>query len=556
MNEQPRFIRDFSKKESPEERSQLAQEIREKRKKHFEDKDAVEKKEQEKSEIVKQLEVLRDQVEDHNSASFFIKIKDFFAIKKIKGELNAQLGKQSQIEDELAEVMPGRQDLEETRLMVADFYAKEKKKWAEMPYSREDIAQNFTEDHLSSLSMEDYVTLLQRFPGEMLTHVTRHGVRDHANLGNHQKGLGEHSDTLNVVLAKKELRSAVGIALQENTKEQAIANFLKFDDCPNRNAALGRIHVHLDAAVTGDPHAFADSSAIHLATEEVADSFYGSESGNEIFFAFPSAMIASQYEFSGNLSSTSSNNDQFIWPDIEKGLPLDAGFAFIPQDAKVDAESGSKYYLDQNKEIQLSEGIKEILLARFGEKPGFVQDLVRKAEEADGLDSAEQIEKIKEVFRDYGIKNTDSAKCLADKELRKKLVNIWGAKNEKKEYEKILTKHFQENELNPYRLAENTIPSSEYWENYFQQHPESKPKHIVYYAGGDPTKALVDWKLKNKISKRSEKSNMGFAENEVAKGIKNKDKTQRRFVSIAQNLVDKYFPSTDEVPSYNWSWNN
>jgi hypothetical protein len=554
MEQQPKFIKDFSKQESPEERNRLAQEIREKRTKYFEDQKSIESQEQEKSEAVKQLEALKGQIESYNDASFLIKIKDFFAIKKIERELQSQLGKQTSIKEELEKSVTGRQDLDETKSMVADFYASEKKKWTESPYSKEDITQNFTEEHLSSLSTEDYTTLLQRFPGEMLTHVTRHGVRDHADLGNHTKGIGEYSDTLNSVLGKKELRSGIGIALQEETKENAVAKYLKIDNCPNRKSALGRIHGQFKAGVIGDPHAFADSSAIHLATEEVADSFYGSERGNEIFFAFPSAMIASQYEFSGDLSKAGNNNDQFVWPDIEKGLPLNAGLAFIPEDAKVDRESGSKYYLDQNKKTLPSEGINEILKARFGEKSGFVQNLVREAEKADALEPDEQIKKIQEVFKDYGVQNMDSAKCLTDKNLRRKLVEAWGTEDEKSKYAEILTKHFQDNGLSPYKLAENSVSSQQYWEEYFQKHPESKPKHIVFYSGGDPTKALNDWRIKNGIMKRSGESNLGFSENEVSKKTKNEDETQQRFISIAHKLVDKHFPSTDDVPNYEWSW--
>lgn len=184
--------------------------------------------------------------------------------------------------------------------------------------------------------------MLKRFPGEMLTHVIRHGVRDHADLANHTRGIGEYCYALDTVLHKKELRSAIGIALQEVAKEEAIAKFLKFDHCPSRNAALGRVHVNFKSSIIGDPHAFADCSAIHFAAEEVADRFYGSESGNEIFFVFPSAMIASQYNFFGNLShgnEGSVHNDPFVWPEIDKGIPLNAGIVFIPKDAMVDRES-------------------------------------------------------------------------------------------------------------------------------------------------------------------------------------------------------------------------
>jgi len=225
--EQPEFIKDFSRQESSDERKQLAQEIREKRTKYFENQKLIETKEQEKGEVVMQLEILKSQIETYNDASFFVKIKDFFTIKKIESELQSQIGKQSSLEEELSKSIAGRQDLEETRSMIANFYAGEKKKWAELPYSKEDIVQNFTEEHLASLSTEDYVDLLRRFPGEMLTHVTRHGIRDHADLFTHTKGVGEFSDTLNTVLDKKELKSAIGIALQEEKKRRCHCKIFK-----------------------------------------------------------------------------------------------------------------------------------------------------------------------------------------------------------------------------------------------------------------------------------------------------------------------------------------
>ena len=123
---------------------------------------------------------------------------------------------------------------------------------------------------------------------------------------------------------------------------------------------------------------------MHLAVEDVADSFYGSERNNEVFFAFPSALIASQYEFAGNLAEVemdgytdSYNNDQYVFPDIEKGLSIDAGIAFIPKDAKVDFKTGSKYELDENKKPVPAEGVQEILKARF-DQLGFVQDFIQK----------------------------------------------------------------------------------------------------------------------------------------------------------------------------------
>jgi len=560
MEDQSRFIKNFSKRESPEKRSRLAQEIREKRRRHFADKNIIEEIEQEKSETIKKIEALRDQVESYNDANFLIKIKDFFAIKKIEGELQSQRGKYSSIEDDLSESISGRQDLEETRKMVADFYVKEKKKWAELPYSKEDIAENFTGENLTSLSMEDYATLLQRFPGEMLTHVTRHGIRDHANLNNHQAGLGEYHDTLYKVLEKKNLKSALGIKLQENSKEEAVAEYLELENCSSRNEALGRINERFVSGATGDPNSFADLTAVHFAVEDVADSFYGSERNNEVFFAFPSALIASQYEFAGNLAEVemdgytdSYNNDQYVFPDIEKGLSIDAGIAFIPKDAKVDLKTGSRYELDESKRPILAEGVQEILKARF-DQLGFVQDFIQRQYKIDNLPENERGEATEKRFDSFGIKDEVAKKILSDENILKKLAKIWGAKNEKNEYEKIIAEYCRENKFSLYKLAADPVPSKEYWENYFQQHPESKPKHLVYYVGGDPAEALDNWRKRNGITKKDRKRDIGFAENEVSKVTKNKDETQQRFVSIAKSLVDKYFPTNGENPSYEYNW--
>lgn len=552
--EKSKFIKDFSKRESSEERSQLAQEIREKRKNYFSEKNDIEVKEQEKSETIKKIEVLRDQVESYNDANFLTKIKDFFAIKKIESELQSQLGRKSLIEDDLSESVSGRQDLEETRKMVADFYTKEKKKWAETPYSKEDITENFTEENLISLSTEDYAILLWRFPGEMLTHVTRHGIRDHANLGNHQAGLGEYHDTLYKVLEKRNLKSALGIKLQENSKEDAIAKFLDLENCPSRDFALDRMDMRFISGMKGDPNAFADASAVHFAVENVADSFYGSERNNEVFFAFPSALIASQYEFAGNLAEVerdgytdSYNNDQYVFPDIEKGLPIDAGITFIPEDAKVSVETGSKYEMDRNnRPIIIEENIttmrKFVSSNNFQSFADGARNILGKHKFEQSQEDLNQLHKILE--EDFGIKDQALQKSIMN-------YNFLGTMKYAEHDEYGQTKIDQEirgtlmsNEI-LYAKSKDSIDSKKYWENYFQQHPESKPKHIVYYSGGDPAEALDSWRKRNGITKKDRKRDIGFSENEVSKDTKNKDETQQRFVSIARSLVDKYFPTIE-----------
>ncbi len=430
----------------------------------------------------------------------------------------------------------------------------EKENLVEKSYSKEDIIKEFSVEHLKSISTEDYIKLLQRFPGEMLTHVTRRGIRDHADFGNHKAGLGEYHSSFQTILQKKELRSALGITLQESSEEDAVSKFLKLNECDSRNTALGRISGGFDTGLIGDPRAFADSSAVHLAAESVADSTYGGESGNEIFFAFPSVMIASQYEFSGNLSASGANNDQYVWPEIDKGLSVDSGIAFIPEDARVNPEKGSKYELDQENKTKPTEGIQEVLNARFGDKPGFVQAFIQESYKYNDLPENERNDAIEKILDEFEVKDGKARELLSDSGLVEKLSEIWGLENEKMEYEKILTTYFQEKGLNPYKLAENPVSSKEYWEDYFHKNPESRPKHIVYYSGGNPTKAMNQWREQNGITIKDGRPDMGFSENEASREEKNKNDTQQRFVSIARSIVDKHFPTTAQNPSYEYDW--
>lgn len=481
--EKSNFIKDFSKKESPEERSRLAQEIREKRTNYFNEKNNIEEKEQEKSEIVKQIEALRDQIEGYNSASFFVKIKDFFAIKKIEGELQSQLGKQSSIEDALSQSISGRQDLEETRKMVADFYTKEKKKWAELPYSKEDIKKYFTEEHLASLPMEDYVTLLQRFPGEMVTHVTRQGIRDHVHMYEHTAGMGESHNGFKNIIESKRLLSPIAAKLSKAESYHDICRLLSNEDIVTNRDALKdwnkqptdprKLIDKLKRLTGGNINKdFHDASAIHVAVEEVLDAIYGGERGNEIFIAVPAAHIASQYNFinSGkgafSKSESGKNNDLYIWTENEKlGINIDAGIVFIPKDAQVDRETGSQFELD---------------------------------------DSGNPTEIEQE-------KNEKNINTLA------------------------------------YKKSEKTITSQEYWENYFSQHPATRPLKVVYYDENlTPTEALLKWKVENGIIKKGDETTLDFNK-EISNDFKRPggDEALLHFHRLALEALEaEYDPAT------------
>jgi hypothetical protein len=444
---QPEFIRKFSKEESQEERTEIAREIWEKRKKHFKDNETIEVKEQEKNEVIKQLGTLRDQIESYNDASFFTKIKDFFAIKKKEAELQVQLGKQSSIEDELSKSISGRQDLDETKAIIANFYANEKKKWAESSYSKEDIEKNFSEEHLASLSMEDYTTLLKRFPGEMVTHVTRQGVRDHIAMFEHTAGEGEMHNGFKDMSQSKRLLAPLAIKISKAESYRDICKLLNNGEVITyRDAKSDRSKTPTDPRRLTDKlksitegninKEFHDSSGIHLAVEEILDAIYGGERGNEIFVAFPSAHVASQYNFfnSGQgafkQNESGKGNDMYVWAENEEsGINIDAGIVFIPKDAQVDIETGSQFELDDaGRPIEIEQEASEVTV------------------------------------------NTHA-----------------------------------------YKRSDRIIASQEYWEKYFKQNPTKRPSKIVYYESSiTPTEALLKWKAENKIIKTGEDTKIDF----------------------------------------------
>lgn len=485
MEKQPAFLRDFSKENSPEERGQAAKEIKEKRKEYFDRKADQSEKQEEKGEIAQDIESLAKNIESYKSAGFFQKVKDYFSIQKTKAELNEKMGIKKSIEEELAEMESGRLELDEARQMMKRFYDGEKRKWADAPYSKEDIAENFTEEHLASLSLEDYALLMKRFPGQMVTHVSRQGIRDHNGMFEHSAGMGESHSNFQDMIASKRMLSPFGVALSQAETNHDICKFLNGgkDVVTHRDVAENnqeptdpRKLVTVLKRYTGDRGAksFHDKAAIHLAVEHVLDGIYGGERGNEVFVTYPSAHVASQYMFtnwqndllSPQDSSNANHNDVYVWnrwkEGEEVGMSIDAGVVFLPENATVDAETGSLYRLDES-----GNPIPE------------------------DFDPSEQ-----------------------------RPNNLY------------------------FQKTDQGIQSKKYWETYFAKHPERRPSKVVYYdAQLTPAAALWKWKADNGIVNKKDAVDLGFTENQVGSDFDRPAGRQemKDFHQLAINaLVEEY----------------
>ena len=359
--------------------------------------------------------------------------------------------------------------------MLADFYDGEKKKWREAGYTKEDITKNFSEEHLASLSMEDYALLLQRFPGQMVTHTTRQGVRDHNGMLEHSAGMGEQHNGFKDILASGRVLSPLGVALSQAESRKDICKFLNDKNEPTEEDVPGMV-VRLKQLT--EPKGFNDKSAQHYAVERVVDNFYGGERGNETFVAYPSAFVASQTKFNKDPTEevpdhSQNHNDLYVWTDEDKGVSVNAGVVFIPKNAQVDPTSGSLYEMDESG------------------RP--IED-----------------ENVPEDERSSG----------------------------QRYFKKVV----------------QAINSEQYWENYFQAHPDQRPSKIAYYdISESPTQALWNWKAKHGIVNKDDAHALGFEENLVnSQGAPVLgDEAFREFNQIAVDSLVAEYGATYVLGQYN-----
>lgn len=549
--EAPQFIKEFSRENSQEERDSVAAAIHERRRERdawrAEQSTRVEGKEN----IETEFETLNEQVKNYGSDSFLNKVKDYFAYRNVKAQLAEKSGELTTAQGGVDQWESEKPEFQEVHTLLKNFYDGEKEKWEKADYTPEDLQQQLTEENLAKLSVDDYAALMRRFPGEMLTHVTRQGIRDHAESFWHTAGVGGFSNGFKDMLEDGNLRSSLGIALQEHNKEEAMAKFLHLDDLQSREDALAMHKNKFDYSIASSD-AFADSAAVHLASENVMDSMYGSERGNEIFVAYPSAYVASQLNYGGKGTladrGSSQHNDKWVYTKDHEGMPLDVGLIFIPEDAQVDQQTGSRYKIGEKGDpIVPQQRTNEILAARF-DKPGFVQTFVQNLPRSMNQASEQNRAALAEAaFAEFGITDPDARKALLDARLVDKLASAWGQEGEKEEYGKIFNEYFHQNAESPYELAENTVSSREYWEKHFQENPDKRPSKVIYYSGGDPSRALNEWREKNGIVKRTKDSTYGFAEHNIADSSAEANVGKDRFASLAQKVIDDRFPNASSI---------
>jgi hypothetical protein len=241
-------------------------------------------------------------------------------------------------------------------------------------------------ESLAHLSKEEYIAVWQRLNPCFVSHVTRQGFREPDNTHSyHSKGVGEFNKNFTKILEDGlELKSKFSKSGVEEYMGDFLSNFDPTEDefindvqTGNKKRIWQYVKARLEAGVTSRHTNAVDESALHLATEEVVES-YGAETGNQVFIIYPSDLIASQFNYAFDGSSRgqsfinaegvgSVNNDLFVWNKDEPTdtrLSLNAGVVFLPKSTLVDRKTGSKYVGYSRKEVNQGQYEYEVDLAK------------------------------------------------------------------------------------------------------------------------------------------------------------------------------------------------
>src|SRR3989338_3396935 len=565
MEKPPQFIKEFSKEQSSTERQEASRAIKVKRAEHFAEKSARTERQLKIAEQLRAINRLTEEIAEL-SAGRLAKIKNYLQLRKLRADLALGQKTYDELKQELgatnteresvvgADVEDASPHLEEARGMIKNFYNKQKEKWMKSEYTQDDITENFSEEHLASLSLEDYTLLLKRFPREMIAHVTRQGIRDHIGLFYHTAGAGAYANGFMKMAEDGRLRSPLGVYLVEEEKEKAIAKFLQLDRYKTQKEALA----HLDSLVGGEQGgsgSYVDRMAVHFATEEVADVYYGSETGNEIFVIYPSAYIASQYYFNGKLNEGGGGywNDQWVWANEERGMDLNAGIVFIPEEARVDRKTGSRYEIDKDgnpvKNSKSAEAIKKVVEAP--DFLGFAEQIMEILRRTD-----DKKRQLLESFRDkleqeFGITDMRlqmailSYNCLLDLTIRVKS-RANGETDPRHSIDSGIGDVLSQAGIF-YNEASDPINSKDFWEAYFTKNPNKRPSKIVYYRGTDPSQAFWQWRREQGIDKKAKDKDIGFSDRHVDRDAPEATAGLERFRTLATKVIEDRFSERETM---------
>jgi hypothetical protein len=457
----------------------------------------------------------------------------------------------------LEEVRAAIDDMPQAASILTDFYDKKRERWANAEFDAEEVDKYFNAEFLAGLDIDEYVELLKRFPQQMVTHVSRNGVRDHVGLMEHRKGLDQYSSEFKSLLKAGAMNSAVGRTLVQEGAREMIAKDMGIEHAKSRKEAMEKVEQHVSQK--GAWAQFGDFSAVHFAVEEVADYYYGAERENEAFVVYPSLFIASQHDFGGHYSDLdqkndydSTRNDVWVWQRELNGIDLDAGIVFLPKETPVGRESGSKFEIQNGEVVYDTENRK--VIEDLVSHPRFRQVFTKVREALSAFWATHErhgIEKVADEQFEVASEALGVDRALFDmwfSDMRKNdfdldrlaVLHQEGAEDPDSssfwEYDAVIKDFLRRGNM-LYQEASDAVPAQEYWEQYFEDHPDERPSKIVYYEGGDPTAALKKWRKDNGLMKKEDAE---FYES--FKKDHGDDAVKSRYLELAAQIIEETIP--------------
>ncbi len=374
-----------------------------------------------------------------------------------------------------------------------------------IPLSSEEQEKYLSENALIEMNLEDYLTLRKRLSGYYISHVTRYGVREQGFMstgGGHVVGMGNAMDNFTPLLKDGNIRSFFSNLVNETEYATSvitdqISMIKKYrqeagEPCERDDIIENLMRLLLESE--NDEVHVANRSSVHFGENAVLGHYYGSEIGYDIYAYYPAEVIAKNYyhEKDKLVSRTNAHdwyNDIGVWNEHE-GIPLDVGVLCIPGNVIVDKETGSQYFLDENKCPEVLPEVAEHI-EFFSQNKEFVDSLWNQFTErwrrSEGSISRLHNETHRECdmrllsfytskdFIEIGMRLGFKDTTLFQSFYKWQYNDLSGISSSLKRF-------YQHEQRNYYRKPErdNLITSEQYWEEYFKQHPEQKPTKVFY----------------------------------------------------------------------------
>ncbi len=302
----------------------------------------------------KELEILKQDVDIIFKKIFFIKDQ------RVKNAENEILNLQNELKKNTKQVEYFKLELDifskEINKKIKEKISQYYEKIDKITLTKQEKKEFLTSELLENLSTWEYIQLWKKLNPYFMSHVTRQGYRDHAQMIYHTAWIWEFTDWFKEILRDdKMLRPPINIWENglKSIDEAGVKVFLEdiFKEAKTKEEALEELAYKIDYSISAPK--YADKTAVHFAWEDIANWLYWAETWNEVFVIYPSDVILSQYavsnrnfdqDFTKNWDDH-QRNDIFVWWDNQENpwIPIDSWIVFLPLDAKVDKITGSKY---------------------------------------------------------------------------------------------------------------------------------------------------------------------------------------------------------------------